>query len=354
MSDPRPADQPPSDALRTRLEAWLNHQNQALLEEVMATWQGMLERFHPDEALLAQLREASPALSPEPPFGAGDENLASALDLIEGATSQSDLLKRLLEALSPMVERRAIFILKQGLASLYAHRGFDAVAPLKAGALVPPAELESLIQGTARAIRRPGPAYTALVAPIGALEAQDAAIFPLCHKKKAVALVLVDSGVGARLDHPEQARALVLAASAMLASLASGKDEDSRIHPPPETPYSVATPAETPAPAPTQARPEPMEPALNADLDPRTRAAAERLARVLVGDVELYFPEKIAQVRTKGNLYGQLRDELERSRATFVERFGEDVEARYRIFTSTVIHQLCDGEVSKLGAAPWA
>jgi hypothetical protein len=37
-----------------------------------------------------------------------------------------------------------------------------------------------------------------------------------------------------------------------------------------------------------------------------------------------------------------------------VERFGEDVEARYRIFTTTVIQQLCDGDASKLGAAPWA
>jgi len=70
--------------------------------------------------------------------------------------------------------------------------------------------------------------------------------------------------------------------------------------------------------------------------------------------VELYFPAKVALAHTKGNLYGQLRDELERSRATFVERFGEDVEARYRIFTTTVIQQLCDGDASKLGAAPWA
>ena len=73
-----------------------------------------------------------------------------------------------------------------------------------------------------------------------------------------------------------------------------------------------------------------------------------------MGDVELYFPAKVAQARTQGNLYGQLRDELDRSRATFVERFGEDIEAKYRIFTTTVIHLLCDGEVAKLGAAPWA
>jgi hypothetical protein len=70
--------------------------------------------------------------------------------------------------------------------------------------------------------------------------------------------------------------------------------------------------------------------------------------------VELYFPAKVAQARTQGNLYRQLRDELERSRATFVERFGEEVENRHRIFTTTLVQLLCEGDASKLGAAPWA
>jgi hypothetical protein len=343
MSDSRPADQPQNDALRTRLEGWLNHQNQSLLEAVMATWQNSLGRFQPDDALLAQLREAvSAPVAFASSSAQEDQELAPALDLLEGATSQSDLLKRLLDALSPLVERSALFILKQGLASLYAHRGFEAEAPLKAGAVVPPEELEALIQGSIRSIRRKGPGYAALIAPISRFEASDAAIFPLRHKKKTVALVLVDSGLRQKLDHPEHARALILVASAMLAALAAGREEESRPQPVRESQPS----------APTQMVPEPIEPA--AELDPRTRSAAERLARVLVGDVELYFPAKVAQARTNGNLYGQLRNELERSRATFVERFGEGVEVQYRIFTSTIIQHLCDGDVSKLGPAPWA
>jgi len=344
MSDSRPVDQPQNDALRTRLEAWLNQQNQTLLEEVMATWQNALGNFHPDEALLAQLREgASPAGVPAP-TGPQAPDLAPGLDLLEGAASQSDLLKRLLDALGPLAERSALFILKQGLASLYAHRGFEGEAPRKAGAIVPPEELEALIHGSTRAIRRKGAGYAALLGGISAFEASDAAIFPLRHKKRAVALILVDSGLRPTLDHPEQVRALVLVASAMLAALAAGKEEEHLPQPPRESHPN----------APTQVVPEPIEPAPPVELDPRTRASAERLARVLVGDVELYFPAKVALAHTKGNLYGQLRDELERSRATFVERFGEDVETRYRIFTTTVIQQLCDGDASKLGAAPWA
>jgi hypothetical protein len=341
MSDPYPADQAQSDALRARLEAWLNQQHQRLLEEVMAAWQGALGHFRPDQALLAQFLEAvadaSPATSPS------DPGLASALDLLEGATSQSDLLKRLLDALSALVERSALFVIKQGLASPYACRGFEGAVPLRTLAVAPPPELVALIQGPTPSIRHKGPAYTALVAPMGGLEAQELAIFPLRHKKRAVALVLVDSGQKPSLKHPEQARALVLVASAMLAALAAGRDEDSRPRTAPEV---------HPSPSP-RALSAPVEQAAPAELDGKTRAAAERLARVLVGDVELYFPAKVSQARSEGNLYGQLRDELERSRSTFVERFGEDVEARYRIFTNTVIHQLCDGQASRLGAAPW-
>jgi hypothetical protein len=342
MSDARPAAPSSHDLLREQLEAWLHKRDQALLEEVMAIWQENLARSLPNEDLLTRLAEAIPA---SVSLGAPDDaerQLGMALDLLEGASTQSDLLRRLLDGLVPLVERSALFILKQGLASLYAQRGFDGEPSRRAGAIVPPPDLESLIR-EGGAIRRTGPAYRALLGALGPLEASDVAILPLRHKRKTVALLLVDSGVRKALDHAEQVRALVLATSALLAALASGREEDH------------TTPAAAPYPqAPTQVIPEPLESRLDTELDPRTRANAERLARVLVGDVELYFPAKVAQGRTQGNLYGHLREELERSRATFVERFGEDVESRHRIFTTTVIQQLCDGDPGKLGSAPWA
>ncbi|WP_257306383.1 hypothetical protein [Geothrix campi] len=355
MSAPRPEDQPTHDALRGPLESWLNQKNQSLLEEVIATWQLAMERFHPDEALLERLRQALPAPAPaETETGGAMAAFAGALDLVEGAPSQGDLLKRLLDGLEPLVERSALFILKQGLASLYAHRGFEANAPLKPGAVVPPPDLEAVIQGLGRSLRKKGAGYSALLAVLSPYEAADLVILPIRHKRKTVALLLVDSGLRQKLDHPELVRALVLAASASLGSLAAGKDEPA--HPQAMPQFSTGTHpgTSTQSSAPTQMVPETIEAPPTAELDPKTRAAAERLARVLVGDVELYFPGKVAQARTQGNLFGLLRDELERSRATFVERFGEDVEVRHRIFTSTVIHQLCDDDASKLGGAPWA
>lgn len=370
MSAARPEDQPIHAALRGLVENWVNQKNQSLLEEVIATWQLAMDRFHPDDALLEKLRQAIPTQAPAETEGGGAMEamaaFSSALDLIEGAPSQSDLLKRLLDGLEPLVERSALFIVKQGLASLYAHRGFEAGAPLKPGAVVPPPDLESVIQGLGRSLRKKGAGYSALLPVLSSFEAADLVVLPLRHKRKTVALLLVDSGLRQKVDHPELVRALVLAASATLGGLAAGKDEPAHAlpPPPPSAPPPSALPSPSPQPppplssshssAPTQMVPEPIEAPAAMDLDPKTRAAAERLARVLVGDVELYFPTKVAQAQTHGNLYGLLREELERSRATFVERFGEDVEAHHRIFTSTVVSQLCEGDASKLGPAPWA
>ena len=260
---------------------------------------------------------------------------------MECATSQGDLLRRLLEALAPLAPRCALFILRQGQPFLYSQRGFGDQAAAKVGGVAPTPELEDLIQGQSPSLRHRGPGYTALVSSLSEFEAADIAIFPLRHRRKTVALLLVDSDLLPRLPHSELVRALVLATSALLASLAAGKEEEPK----------TVTP---PVPAPVQGAPAAPTAALATDLDPQTRAAAERLARVLAEDLELYFPAQVTQARSQGNLYQLLRSELDRSRATFVERFGEDVENNYRIFTTTLIHQLCNDDASRLGPAPWA
>ena len=104
----------------------------------------------------------------------------------------------------------------------------------------------------------------------------------------------------------------------------------------------------------TQRIPDPITDTGAAALDPHVRANAERSARVLVGDLELYFPAKVAQGRNQGNLYVVMKDELDRSRASFVERYGADLENQYRIFYKTIVQLLCAGDPTRLGPAPWA
>jgi hypothetical protein len=69
--------------------------------------------------------------------------------------------------------------------------------------------------------------------------------------------------------------------------------------------------------------------------------------------MELYFPAKVAQGQQSGNLCGAMKEELERSRAAFLEKYGTDLENRHQIFYQTVVQQLCGGDPSRLGPAPW-
>jgi hypothetical protein len=419
----------PSDALKQILLTWLHERHQALLEQVMMTWEEGLGRLQPDDALTQHLLDAIPAPAPTAhAVVTSDPELGAALDLLDNAPSQAEVLHKLLDGLRPFADRIALFIIKQGIASLYAFRGFEGET-VKAGTpVVPPPELEALISGQLPLIQQSGEAYLALIRPLSGLTATDVRIHPIRLKRKTVALVLVDSGLLHSLDNPQHVRALVRSAEAALAFLAGPKDEDKAgtgplkttgpmpVMPPPMAaiaamakPMPAQPPAPMPAPAPppppmprptplppiglaashaastmqiplpaefrspaqptptppialpatiapssmpTQLVPEPIE--AGPTLDPKIRATAERLARVLVGDIELYFPQKVAQGRQQGNLYALLRDELERSRATFIDRFGEPVESQHRIFIQTVQSQLCEGIPSKLGPAPWA
>jgi len=329
------------DPLKQVLRQWINERHQSLLEQVMMTWQEGMGRLVPDDAILEELVTiaAPPAPFIEPPPDMETE-LGAGLDRLEASNSQGEVLKHLLEGLLPFVERSALFVIKQGIASLYACRGFESDSPRLGTPLVPPPELEDLLQGRVPRIRDGGAAYLALLGPLSRFEASGVLVLALHLRRKAVAVLLVDSGLRPSIDHPNHVRALAHSAESRLSYLAGVREDEKTgtLHPS----------------MPTQRIPEPItEPAIPL-LDPKVRANAERSARVLVGDIELYFPAKVVQGRQQGNLYAVLRDELERSRASFVDRYGLELEQTHRIFLQTIIQQLCEGNAARLGPAPWA
>lgn len=338
------------EPLKQMIHKWINDRHQSLLEQVMMTWQEGMGRLNPDDDLLQKVEDLlAPPAPPvvNDPFSQvasdTDNDLGAALTLIESSSSQGEVLKRLLEGLQPFVERSSLFVIKQGIASLFAARGFESDTPKAGTPVVPPAELEEVIQGHVPILDATGPAYLALLTALSRFEATDVRILPLRLRRKTVALLLVDSGLRQVIDHPNHVRALAHTAEATLSFLA-GQKEDER----------TSVPVETHPSMPTQRIPEPLSEPTAAPLDPKIRANAERSARVLVGDIELYFPAKVTQGRQKGNLYATLRDELDRSLASFVERYTAEVENQHHIFYQTVVQQLCEGDAAKLGQAPWS
>lgn len=337
-------------SLKNLLQEWVNTRQQALLERVMVAWSEAIGQLSPDDGLMETLMASLPApeplqvVVPEPshPADDTDADLEAGLELLDVANTQGEVLKHLLDGLQRFAERSALFVLKQGIATIYTHRGFDGETPKAGAPVVPPPELEELINSRIRTIAAPGPAYLALLAPLSRFQATDLRVLPLRLRKKIVALLMVDSGLRQTIDHPSHVRALALAAEARLSYLAGVKDEE-RTAPVESHPSTL-----------TQRIPEAIAEPPAGVLDPKIRINAERSARVLVGDIELYFPAKVTQGQQQGSLYGVLRDELDRSRASFVERYGSELEAQHQIFYHTVVQQLCGGDASRLGPAPWA
>ena len=335
-----------SDPMKSVLQQWISQRHQTLIEKVMITWQEQMSGLEPDEALLQELKQSLPAPEPQddlfasPAADLGAE-LGRAIDAMEAAPSQAEVLKALLEGLHPFIERCALFVVKQGIANLYAARGFETEGPKLGAPVMPTPKIEALLAGRLHILRETGEAYGSLLVPLSRFEASDALVLPLRLRRRAVAMLLVDSGLRQAIDHPAEIRALAHVAESCLSYLAGLKEDDRPAAidaGPHQQTQQIIQPIQETAPA----------------LDPKIRATAERLARVLVGDIELYFPQKVIQAQQTGNLYGVLREELDRSRATFIDRFGEDVETQHRIFSGTIIQQLCGGDPARLGPAPWS
>ncbi|HWQ10092.1 MAG TPA: hypothetical protein VN436_13320, partial [Holophaga sp.] len=164
-----------SEPLKQLIHQWVNDKHQSLLEKVMMTWQEGMENLSPDEPLLQKIHEMmAPAPAPLDPFpdvmSDTEQDLGSALDLIESSASQGEALKRLLEGLQPFTERSALFVIKQGIASLFAARGFGPDTPKQGAPVVPPPELEDLLQGRRSLLASPGPAYQGLLSALSGLE----------------------------------------------------------------------------------------------------------------------------------------------------------------------------------------
>jgi len=153
------------------------------------------------------------------------------------------------------------------------------------------------------------------------------------------------------------------------------------IEAPPETPVEapVEAPAEivaTPLPAEPAAQPEtaaPIQTAAPAEAPaaPRRRYGADvelpievaseeerrlhndarRFARLLVSEIKLYNEQKVTEGRAQGDLYGRLREYIDRSREMYDKRVKPEVAGRYDYFHHEIVSTLAEGDEAKLGSA---
>jgi hypothetical protein len=87
------------------------------------------------------------------------------------------------------------------------------------------------------------------------------------------------------------------------------------------------------------------------DEERRLHNDARRFARLLVSEIKLYNEQKVSEGRAQGDLYGRLREYIDRSREMYDKRVKPEVAGRYDYFHHEIVNTLAEGDEAKLGGA---
>ena len=281
--------------------------------------------------------------------------LSTAAASIQESSVQADILKALLEGVSGFSARSALFVVRGTTLAGWQARGFsdDNIRGLSLDGSQGLAA--RAIQGRNRASAAATEFESAFVEKQGKPWDGNATLFPLVVKDKVAAILYCDSGreQGRQTDYSAvevltRFTCLWLEHSAVKKHLGSSGPEAISA---PAASVSAAVPTPTPhppAPKPAAA----TEPTLNGPSaeDDELHKKAKRFAKLLVDEIKLYNQSKVAEGRQNRDLYKVLREDIEKSRATYEKRYGSTPVASARYFDSEVVRILADNDRSLLGS----
>jgi hypothetical protein len=108
----------------------------------------------------------------------------------------------------------------------------------------------------------------------------------------------------------------------------------------------AVVPAAAAAAAPAPARDEFAEMSVQ---DAEIHRKAQRFARLLMDEIKLYNQAKVSEGRKNRDLYDRLKDDIEKSRATYLKRYGHTAAVSKDYFASELIRSLAEDDASLLG-----
>jgi hypothetical protein len=117
-------------------------------------------------------------------------------------------------------------------------------------------------------------------------------------------------------------------------------------------PATSAEPAYTPAApaATTETAPAVAVAVAPATDDEELHRKARRFAKLLVDEIKLYNQAKVSEGRAQRDLYQRLKDDIDKSRATYERRYAGTAAAAGNYFTTELIRILANDDPSLLGS----
>jgi hypothetical protein len=329
---------------------------------------------------------------------AHDTNAAGPADLLRGVAAihaggtQKEILRALLDSVTQHSGRTALFVIKGGTSSGWQGRGFEDNEAVKDFALDTSRGLpERVLHEKAPFSGQVLDMDPRFIDHFGSPAEDQIVMLPLLLKDKVAALLYADGGLEINRLDTASIELLVVSTSAWL-ELTSMRKQAPRE----SAPYAESMPAAPPeaqtvsrfndpfaghAPQHTStASAASYEPPVAAELahaevvsaaaaaaglpggatahagatlseeDADIHRKAQRFARLLVDEIKLYNQAKVAEGRKNKDLYDRLKDDIDKSRATFKKRYGNTAAASVDYLQAELVRSLAEDDITVMGA----
>ncbi len=366
MADPKKIAEIVERVVGEQLDGHLSQLRQDIVARVLQEVKPLLEEGEKEKA-------KEPVFTSAPPSA----ELDGAVSAIQDVTSQVDILRSLLEGCAKFCSRAALFVIRAGVANGWQARGFPDDGAVKNVQV-------DVGQGlAARAFQTQNPAAAAAIEfdpafnrAVGNPADGNALILPLVVREKVAALVYCDCGTEKawQIDNsalqllvrsaglwlellglrktagPERAEAEAPTAMAAAAVAAPAPPPPVMAAPPPAPEPVEEAPPPPPPPAPAAAPAPSAELAIAAG-DEEIHKKAKRFAKLLVDEIKLYNKEKVAKGREHKDLYDRLKEDIEKSRATYDKRYGSTPAGAADYFSKEIVRVLANNDLSLMGSS---
>jgi len=308
------------------------------------------------------------------------EDVLKAVSLIHGGTTQKEILRALLDSTEHYCGRAALFVMKAGAANGWQGRAFDNANDIKDFALDVNAAAPSQALQTRAAVNchiaEMDPKF---ISQFGAPSEDQVLLLPLHLKDKVAALVYADGGTDGSSKMDAVVLELLVAVTSAWLEVASLRKQAAKeptadaagdsAPVPPQTVSSYSDPFAAHAPKhAAAASAEAAEPVVAAAAGMAAAAApakdafaqmspedadlhrkAQRFARLLTDEIKLYNQAKVTEGRKHKDIYDRLKEDIEKSRVTYVKRYGNTVAASGDYFNNELIRSLAEDDESLMG-----
>ena len=317
------------------------------------------------------LREVGSSLSAKPASGGSNAaGLQKAIARIQAGTTQKEILRALLDNTVLYCGRTALFVVKNGTATGWQGTAFSNNDAIKDFAL----EMTSGIIGRVMQSRTAETGSASdfdhnFTSKFGAPADGKVTVLPLLLKDKISALIYADGGSQAGALDSAALDVLVRATGAWLEVISQRKqaqkdgpaEPEMHAAPPANDPFASHAPLHS-AKAQSLTESEPAmamsaaaasggasaAPTLSAE-DADVHRKAQRFARLLMDEIKLYNQAKLAEGRKHKDLYDRLQEDIEKSRATYLKRYGNTAAATGDYFNQELVRSLAEDDISLLG-----